>query len=141
VITKERDMARTAKASAAAKKAAAPKKTAAKKTAAKKTAAKKTAAKKTAAKGGTQAVTSDPVHNDAPPVGLSDTAPDSEPIPATGAPTIDADITKVARQVLNNNRRWGTGRDRDTRLAKAGYNLDAVRREVRRLRAEGLNKS
>lgn len=116
------------------------KNTAAKKAAAttKKTAAKTAATKSAtpAVRGGTTARTSAPVNTDAPAATrVDDRAPDSEPIPSTTpvVPTDDS-IEKVAAQVLRNSRRWGTGRERDIRLAKAGYDLDAVRREVRRQR-------
>jgi hypothetical protein len=96
------------------------KKTAAKKAAPKKTVAKKSVAKKTDAVSATR---------------VDDRAPDSEPIPATQLSVVtDDSVTKVSEQILRGSRRWGTGRERDIRLAKAGYDVEAVRREVRRLR-------
>lgn len=68
---------------------------------------------------------------------VDDRAPDSQPIPSTQAVvTTDDSVTKIAEQILRGSRRWGTGSERDARLAKAGHNVDAVRREVYRLRAQ-----
>lgn len=86
------------------------KKSASKKTSAKKSVAKKTAAKKSASKK-TTAKTS------------------------TGKKT----ATEVAEQILKggrNGRTWGSGRELDERLVAAGYDLEEVRREIYRLRAE-----
>lgn len=107
----------------------------------KKASATKTTAKKAAASGGstpTTAKKSVAKQTDAPAATrVDDRAPDSPPIPATSpVPSADEEITKVAKQILRGNRRWGTGRERDERLAKAGHNVEAVRREVYRLRAE-----
>jgi CW_7 repeat len=100
----------------------------------KKAAAKKTVAKKAPAK--TVAKKSVAKTTDAPAATrVDDRAPDSAPIPSTQpVVAIDDSVVKVAAQVLRGSRRWGTGRERDIRLAKAGYDVDAVRREVQRQR-------
>lgn len=89
---------------------------------------------KTAHTGGTTSRTSSPVATDAPAATrVDDRAPDSEPIPAVKAPGVidDALIKSVMR---GNKGKWGTGRDRDTRLANAGYDVEEVRRAVRKAR-------
>jgi hypothetical protein len=86
--------------------------------------------------GGTTARKSVPKKTAAPSATrVDDRAPDSEPIPSTQpAVVIDDSVTKVAEQILRKSRRWGSGSDRDDRLKRAGYDVEAVRREVRRLR-------
>ena len=120
----------------ATKKAAA-KKTAARKTTARKSPAKTAARKATTHTGGTTARASTPVATDAPAATrVDDRAPDSEPIPATQTEVVvDDSVTKVAEQVLRGSHRWGTGRDLDERVKKAGHDPEAVRREIRRLRS------
>ena len=84
-----------------------------KKATAKKTAAKKTAAKKAAV-----------------------TKPSVEKAEgATAKPTkAESAVTTLAQECLNGT--WGTGRDRDELLKKAGHHPEAVRKEVYRLRGE-----
>lgn len=106
-----------------------------------KTAAKKavTAAKAVAKKAPTKTVArkSVPKHTDElAATRVDDRAPDSAPIPSTQLSVVtDDSVEKVAAQILRSSRRWGTGRDRDTRLAKAGYDVEAVRREIQRQRS------
>lgn len=94
-----------------AKKAAA-KKSAAKKAAAKKSAAKKSAAKKSAAK------------------------------PRAKKPVVNS-ATEVAEHIIagGNNGRWGSGRERDEALKRAGYDPNEVRREITRLRSKKLTEN
>jgi|SRR6188768_2238663 len=83
---------------------------------------------------------------DPPATRVQDRAPDSEPLEQT-APreskpakkakkneTSDSDATSLAEECLVGS--WGTGRDRDLRLAAAGHDPDAVRKEVYRIRGE-----
>lgn len=51
--------------------------------------------------------------------------------------TSASDATKLAEECLVGS--WGTGRDRDLRLAAAGHDPDAVRKEVYRIRGERLS--
>lgn len=51
--------------------------------------------------------------------------------------TSDADATRLAEECLVGS--WGTGRDRDLRLAAAGHDPEAVRKEVYRIRGERLS--
>jgi len=50
------------------------------------------------------------------------------------ATTSKDDATALAEECLVGS--WGTGRDRDLRLAAAGHDPDAVRKEVYRIRGE-----
>ena len=47
-----------------------------------------------------------------------------------------SDATKIAKEVLSGEGGWGTGRERDERLKKAGHDPEEVRKEVYRLRGE-----
>ncbi len=101
---------------------------------------KKAAAKHTPAK------KSVPKHTDEPVASrVQDRAPDSAPIEASLPPTVEdenakskEEVTKVAEQILRKSQRWGSGRELDERLKKAGFNVDVVRREVQRVRASRL---
>jgi hypothetical protein len=116
-------------------------------TPAKTSAAKKTASKRAAAprSGGTTAATttdaSSPRTTDAPPANTNpDRAPDSPAIAQTVAPSGEPTITEadVAAYIVaagRNNRLWGSGRERDIALKKAGHDPKLVAREVRKLRA------
>lgn len=46
--------------------------------------------------------------------------------------------TEVAEQIVAGSNKWMSGRERDELLAKEGYDLDEVRREVTRVRAKKL---
>lgn len=50
-------------------------------------------------------------------------------------------VDEVAVLLLDGSRKWGTGRDRDTNLASAGYDLDAVRNAVTKERARRATES
>jgi hypothetical protein len=67
----------------------------------------------------------------------SDSPPDSAPIPQSSATTsVDAAVSAAAVETLRNSQIWGTGRERDLRLKKAGLDPKAVAAERNRLRAE-----
>ena len=136
----------------AAKKAATtPSKTTARKSTAKKVSATKATPSKAPAKsapaptsgtGGTAARTSAPVATDAPPATfVGDRAPDSAPIQMGVDVSPDAAVTLVAAETLHGSRIWGTGRDRDTRLRKAGLDPQAVATERNRLRKEARDRA
>jgi len=60
------------------------------------------------------------------------------------AKTVDASVTEVAEGIVSNGRnssRWGSGRERDEALKKAGYDPEAVRKEVVRIRGEKLTQN
>ena len=97
---------------ASTSKAAAPSKTAAKTAAKKATRTAKAAVKKAAA-----------------PTGPSTMGPTGQPAEGLVKPLED-----VAAEVLKG--KWGTGRDRDNALQAAGYNRDAVAKEVARQRVQ-----
>lgn len=50
--------------------------------------------------------------------------------------TKKSNATAIAKEILAGTGSWGTGRDRDEKLKKAGHDPNEVRQEVYRLRAE-----
>ena len=87
--------------------------------------------------GGTQARTSAPVATDAPPATqVSDAPVDSAPVGSTATSSVESTVAAAAAETLRGSKIWGTGRDRDIRLKKAGLDPEAVAAERNRLRAE-----
>lgn len=120
------------KGSAPAKKAAAKKATsAAKKVAAKKSAGSTPATTTRSQTGNTVA----PAAGDAPASTVTDRPPDAAPVQMTGA-VMETPEAVAARETLHSRKKWGTGRDRDARLRRAGMDPAVVARERNRLRRE-----
>jgi hypothetical protein len=48
-------------------------------------------------------------------------------------------VSEVAELLFDGSRQWGTGRDRDTNLMSAGYDLNEIREATEAIRAERLS--
>lgn len=82
-------------------------------------------------------------HTTAPPANNDPgRAPDSPPLLQSTPPAPVAEPTVTAASIAaslyvggRNNRRWGSGRERDVAIKKAGFDPKEVARELRKLRA------
>lgn len=50
----------------------------------------------------------------------------------------DSSLTELATEILDNPRKWPTGRERDELLKKAGHDPEEVRQEIYRIRGERI---
>jgi hypothetical protein len=67
---------------------------------------------------------------------VSDAPIDSAPVGSTATSSVESTVAAAAAETLRGSKIWGSGRERDIRLKKAGLDPEAVAAERNRLRAE-----